>query len=68
MEWPFQLVRLQDEQKIEADTTLTWYRLVVFRLGNTGPYTERFKREEFTPQALEERVALLRSHLLQLPQ
>lgn len=60
--------RIRNEDIPQTDGTVAHYVYVPIFIGNHGPFTERFTREEWsTPGVVEQRVNLIRTRLQSLP-
>lgn len=64
----FLLINIKDDIVFELDGSTKKVKVITFRLGKTGPYTERMSPEEFLAGDLNARVALLQAQLRALPQ
>jgi hypothetical protein len=64
----FTLINVKDDVIFKVDNTTEAIKVVTFRLGKTGPYTERMTREEYLSGELNARVARLQQQLHTLPQ
>lgn len=66
-DFPFELLELRDETKLERDgRTLTSIKLARFALGTHGPFIERLPAEGWNDE-LQRRVTKLQAELQALP-
>jgi hypothetical protein len=59
--------RIQEENQIAFDGSVTAVKVVRFWIGKHGPFVERFTAEQFTPDELRGRAEALRRTLQNLP-
>lgn len=64
----FTLINVKDDIRFNLDNTTTPIKVITFRLGKTGPYTERMTPEQYLAGELSNRVAMLQAQLRALPQ
>lgn len=64
----FTLINVKDDVRFNADQTVSPLKVVTFRLGKTGPYTERMTPDEYLTGELTTRVARLQAMLRALPE
>lgn len=63
----FLLINVKDDVVFNADNTTSRIKVISFRLGKTGPYTERMTPDEYLAGELNARVAKLQAQLQTLP-
>lgn len=64
----FTLINVKDDVVFNLDNTTSPVKIVTFRLGKTGPYTERMSPEAYLAGELVRRVQMLQAQLTALPQ
>jgi hypothetical protein len=63
----FRLINVKDDIVFNLDNTTSPVKVVSFRLGKTGPYTERMTPDEYMNGELNRRVQRLQQQLATLP-
>jgi flavodoxin len=63
----FTLINVKDDIVFNLDNTTSPVKVATFRLGKTGPYTERMTPQEYLDGELRNRVARLQAQLAALP-
>lgn len=64
----FLLINAKDDVIYKPDNTTEPVKVVTFRLGKTGPYTERMTPAEYLAGELTNRVERLRAVLRSMPE